>query len=58
VELGVKVEGTSISVPEELFLEGEPCLSAHVCLIANDVLYLDGDGCGRTTRIIPCHTRL
>jgi hypothetical protein len=44
VELGVEVEGSSISVPEELFLEGEPCLSAHVRLIANDVLYLDGDG--------------
>jgi hypothetical protein len=44
VELGVEVEGLSVPVPDELFLEGEPCMSAHVCLVADDVLQLDGDG--------------
>jgi hypothetical protein len=44
VELGVEVEGPSVLVPEELFLEGEPRLRARVCLVANDVLELDGDG--------------
>jgi hypothetical protein len=38
VELGVEVKGPSILVPEELFLEGEPRLTAHVCMVADDVL--------------------
>jgi hypothetical protein len=38
VELGVEVKGPSIPVPEELFLEGEPLLTARVCLVADDVL--------------------
>jgi hypothetical protein len=43
VELGVEVKSSSVPVPEELFLEGEPHLMAHVCLVADDVLELDGD---------------
>jgi hypothetical protein len=43
VELGVEVKSSSVSVPEELFLEGEPRLTAHVRLVADDVLELDGD---------------
>jgi hypothetical protein len=42
VELGVEVQGTSVPVPEELFLEGEPRLTAHVRLVVDDVLELDG----------------
>jgi hypothetical protein len=38
------VKGPSVPVPEELFLEGEPGLTTHVCLVADDVLELDGDG--------------
>jgi hypothetical protein len=44
VELGVEVEGSSASVPKELFLESEPRLAARVCLVADDVLELDSDG--------------
>jgi hypothetical protein len=44
VELSVEVKGPSVSVPEELFLEGEPCLSARVRLVMNDVLELNSDG--------------
>jgi hypothetical protein len=44
VELSVEVQGTSVPVPEELFFEGEPRLTARVRLVANDVLELDGDG--------------
>jgi hypothetical protein len=38
VELGVEVKGPSVSVPEELFLDGEPRLSAGIRLVADDVL--------------------
>jgi hypothetical protein len=38
MELGVEVKGPSVSVLEELFLEGEPRLMARVCLVADDVL--------------------
>jgi hypothetical protein len=44
VEPGVEVQGASISVPEELFFEGEPRLMTRVRLVADDVLELDGDG--------------
>jgi hypothetical protein len=44
VELGVEVKGLSVKVPEELFLEGEPRLTARVRLVADDVFELDGDG--------------
>jgi hypothetical protein len=44
VELGVEVKGPSVPVPEELFLESEPRLTARVRLVADDVLELDGDG--------------
>jgi hypothetical protein len=44
MELGVEVKGSSIPVPEELFLESEPRLMARVRLVADDVLELDGDG--------------
>jgi hypothetical protein len=44
MELGVEVKGPSVLVPEELFLESEPRLTARVCLVADDVLELDGDG--------------
>jgi hypothetical protein len=43
VELGVEVKSSSVPVPEELFLEGEPRLMARVRLVADDVLELDGD---------------
>jgi hypothetical protein len=43
VELDVEVKGPSVPVPEELFLEGEPRLAGRVCLVADDVLELDGD---------------
>jgi hypothetical protein len=43
VELGIEVKSSSVPVPEELFLEGEPCLMACVRLVADDVLELDGD---------------
>jgi hypothetical protein len=43
VELGVEVKSSSVPVPEELFLEGEPRLTAHVRLVADDVLELDSD---------------
>jgi hypothetical protein len=43
VELGVEVKSSSVPVPEELFLEGEPRLTARVRLVADDVLELDGD---------------
>jgi hypothetical protein len=43
VELGVEVQGASVPVPEELFFEGEPRLTARVRLVADDVLEL-GDG--------------
>jgi hypothetical protein len=38
VELGIKVDGSSVPVPEELFLEGEPRLAARVRLVTDDVL--------------------
>jgi hypothetical protein len=38
VELGVEVECPSIPVLEELFLEGESCLSTRVRLAVDDVL--------------------
>jgi hypothetical protein len=44
VELGIEVKGPSVPVPEELFLESKPRLAACVCLVADDVLELDGDG--------------
>ena len=44
VKLCVEVKGPSIPVPEELFLESEPRLATHVCLVTGDVLELDGDG--------------
>jgi hypothetical protein len=44
VELVVKVKVPSVPVPEELFLESEPRLTARVRLVADDVLELDGDG--------------
>jgi hypothetical protein len=44
VELGIEGKGPSVSVPEEMFLESEPCLAARVRLVADDVLELDGDG--------------
>jgi hypothetical protein len=44
VELGVEVKGPSVPVPEELFLEGEPRLTAHVRLVKDDVLELDSYG--------------
>jgi hypothetical protein len=44
VELGVEVKGPSVPVLEELFLKSEPHLVAHVRLVADDVLELDGDG--------------
>jgi hypothetical protein len=44
VELGVKVQGASVPVPEELVFEGEPHLTSRVRLVADDVLELDGDG--------------
>jgi hypothetical protein len=44
VELGIEVQGASVPVPEELFFEGEPRLTARVRLVADDVLELDGDG--------------
>jgi hypothetical protein len=43
VELCVEVQGASVPVPKELFLEGEPRLTARVRLVADDVLELDGD---------------
>ena len=42
MELGIEVQGASVPVPEELFLEGEPRLTARVRLVADDVLELDG----------------
>jgi hypothetical protein len=44
VELGIKVQGVSVPVPEELFFEGEPRLTTHVRLVTDDVLELDSDG--------------
>jgi hypothetical protein len=44
VELCVKVQGASVLVREELFLEGKPRLMARVRLVMDDVLELDGDG--------------
>jgi hypothetical protein len=44
VELGVEVQSTSVSVPEELSFEGEPRLMTRVHLVADDVLELDGNG--------------
>jgi hypothetical protein len=44
VELDVEVKSLSVPIPEELFLEGEPCLTAHVHLVMDDVLELDSDG--------------
>jgi hypothetical protein len=38
VELSIEVEGSCVPVPEELLLESEPRLSAHVRLVADDVL--------------------
>jgi hypothetical protein len=38
VELGIEMKGPSVLVPEELFLEGEPRLTARVRLVADDVL--------------------
>jgi hypothetical protein len=38
------MEGLSVLVPEELFLESEPRLAVRVRLVADDVLELDGDG--------------
>jgi hypothetical protein len=43
VELCIEVQGTSVPVPEELFLEGEARLTTRVRLVADDVLELDGD---------------
>jgi hypothetical protein len=43
VELGVEVKGASVLILEELFLEGEPCLTTRVRLVADDVLELDDD---------------
>jgi hypothetical protein len=43
VELCIEVQGASVPVPEELFLEREPRLTACVRLVADDVLELDGD---------------
>jgi hypothetical protein len=43
VELGVDVKSWSVSVPEELFLEGKPRLTDRVRLVTDDVLELDGD---------------
>jgi hypothetical protein len=43
VELGIEVKSSSVPVPEELFLEGEPRLTARVRLVVDDVLELDGD---------------
>src|SRR5687767_1569062 len=37
VELNIEVEGPCVPVPEELLLKSEPCLSAHVRLVADDV---------------------
>jgi hypothetical protein len=44
VELGIKVKGPSVTVPEELFLESEPRLATFVRLVSDDVLELDDDG--------------
>jgi hypothetical protein len=44
VELGVEVKSPRVPVPKKLFLESEPLLAAHVHLVADDVLELDGDG--------------
>jgi hypothetical protein len=44
VELGVEVERPRIPIPEELVLESEPRLARSVCLVADDVLELNGDG--------------
>jgi hypothetical protein len=44
VELSIEVKSPSVQVPEELFLESEPRLTAHVRLVADDVLELDRDG--------------
>jgi hypothetical protein len=38
VELGVEVERSRVSVPEELVLESEPRLTGRVRLVADDVL--------------------
>jgi hypothetical protein len=38
------VKGPSVSVLEELFLEGEPRMLAHVRLVTNDILELNSDG--------------
>jgi hypothetical protein len=43
VELGIDVKSSSVPIPEELFLEGEPRLMVRVRLVADDVLELDGD---------------
>jgi hypothetical protein len=43
VELGVEMKSSSVLVPEELFLEGEPRLTARVRLVTDEVLELDGD---------------
>jgi hypothetical protein len=44
VELSVEVKSLSVPVPEKLFLESEPRLTARVRLVADDVLELDSDG--------------
>jgi hypothetical protein len=38
VKLGIKVECSSLPVPEELFLKSEPHLSSRDHLVADDVL--------------------
>jgi hypothetical protein len=43
VELGVEVKSLSVPVPEELFLEGQPRVTAHVRLVTDDVVKLDAE---------------
>jgi hypothetical protein len=42
--LGIKVEGTCLSVVEELFLDGKPDLLSGVASLTNGVLEVDGNG--------------
>jgi hypothetical protein len=58
VELSIEVKSPSVLVPEESFLESEPLLTAHVCLVADDVLELDRDGAMEPLEHHGVHKRL
>jgi hypothetical protein len=44
VELSVEVKSPSVPVTEELFFESKPRQAAHVRLVVDDVLEINGDG--------------